>query len=746
MPPKTKKFSYEEWQATRKIKSGIADLEPYTIHFPTPPAPELFINYGLPAKEQFFVREEKPEWLDRLNRMKRSEAMAVVKANQYMAEWIDSQWRKRNEGVFMYIKGIPLYIPGKYWFYMNYYYQNTANGVALADFRMPDLEWFWIWCLFVLPNPNIYGIIECTLRRDGKSARSFGEDLEEISKEANVKAGAQSKTDKDAKDTFQEFIVEPWRRLPFFFNPIFDNKTYPSKEINFRSPSTSGESLDASILAEAVMDELGSSIEVRATVDNAFDGRKLRRYTLDEAGKIEEMDVYEAWRIHKQCLRVGQKMVGKAKITTTVEEMVKLGMEPFWRIWDESDRKPEKMTKLNQTVSGLVPIFKPAHEAYIYDEYGFPIADEPTPEQAEYRKTVLIAENRLEEVKQGQHFLGAKELLKMEEESLSGKARQSFLRMYPPSISVARRSNSTECAFPEHQEIIENRLDELRFGQDDVYVGNLEWKDNIQDSEIVWVPCNHRDRAGKVYGDECPRCRFRFFTMDHLRYVNNNSRDSMGYLMPGNKGKGMVSADTFKYANTSGNRKSQAASHGYWEFDLDVDQGRDHVDQVSDDFIFEYLFRPKTPADFCEDMVKVCFWLGWEMFPEINLATVWDYFLARGYENFLKFKKMFKIVDGKYKIEESKTPGMVTLGDQSKLPTFAAVETYLDKNGYKCKARKFLQDCKDVEFSKLTKYDAFVSGSQCLYARSPVQRFKPKVEVKMRTGLDGAFMLKQAGT
>ena len=84
--------------------------------------------------------------------------------------------------------------------------------------------------------------------------------------------------------------------------------------------------------------ELGSSIEVRATVKNAFDGRKLRRYTLDEAGKCEEMDVYEAWRIHKQCLRIGQKMVGKAKITTTVEQMTKFGMIPYWKIFDESDR------------------------------------------------------------------------------------------------------------------------------------------------------------------------------------------------------------------------------------------------------------------------------------------------------------------------------------------------------------------------------------------------------------------------
>ena len=529
------KFNYKPWEPTRTIKTGIADLEPYTIKFPEPPPLDQFINYGLSAKKQYFVYEEKPEWVDRLNRLNRVEAFAVVQANQYMAEWINSQWEKRNNGVFMYIHGTPYYIPGKYWWYLNYYYQNTANGVALADFRYPDLEWFWIWCIFVIPNPNIYGIIECTMRRDGKSARSFGEDLEEISKVANVKAGQQSKTDKDARDTFQEFIVEPWRRLPFFFNPLFDNKTYPSKEINFRSPSTSGENLDASILSEAVAGELGSSIEVRATVKNAFDGRKLRRYTLDEAGKCEEMDVYEAWRIHKQCLRIGQKMVGKAKITTTVEQMTKFGMIPYWKIFDESDRAPEKLTKLNQTVSGLVPVFKAAHEAYIYDEYGFAIVDAPTPEQAEYRKKVLISEGRTLEVEQGQHLLGGRALLDMESEGLKGKAKQDFWRMYPPSIAIAKRGDGNECAFPAQLHVIEDRLDELRYGLDDCYVGNLRWV--TEDKEVEWVPCEHKDRGGKRYGYECPTCMFRFFTMDFAPYLNNNYHDDKGFLTPVNKGK-----------------------------------------------------------------------------------------------------------------------------------------------------------------------------------------------------------------
>lgn len=742
-----KELGYEEWKPKIIVKQDIEDLVPFEIVFPEPPPLHEFINYGKKASEQFFVREEIPEWVHKLNRKKREEANAIVKQNDYMAQWINSQWEKRTNGVFMFINGKPLFIPGKYWWYLNYYWQNTERGVDLGDFRYPDLEWFWIWCLFVLPNPNIYGTIDFTMRRDGKTARAFGEDLEEISKTANVKAGGQSKTDKDAKDTFQEFIVEPWRRLPWYFSPKFDNKTYPSREINFRSSSVAGDDMDASILADAVSDELGSSIEVRSTVKNAFDGRKLRRYTLDEAGKVEEMDVYEAWRVHKQCLRIGQKLVGKAKITTTVEMLSKLGMGPFFQIWDESDRT--KLTKLFQTVSGLVPIFKPGYEAYIYDQYGFPIVNTPTEEQAEYRKQVLISENRLEEVKLDYHKKGGKELLEIEADTFTNPSKkQAFIRMYPPSIRIARRSDGKDCHFSAHVEAIDQRLDELRYGEGE-YVGNLEWKNNVRFSEVEWKPCQHKfsnekDSRGHLMG--CPHCKWRFFYLP-FQYANNVIEKN-GRLYPGNKGRIMTSADTFKYDSTEGTRKSMATSHGYMEFDLEIDGDKeDSMQWVTDDFLYEYASRPPSKRIFGEDMIKTVHWLGAEMFPEINVPFVWDYFVEHGYENFLKFRKIFKkdSSDGKIKVQEAVNPGITTLGDAIKDPMFSAAEVFLEKNIRRTKARRFLQDCRDVDYKKLSPFDSFISGSQVLYARSMAVRPKKKEKENKPYDLGSLMEFRVAG-
>lgn len=731
---KPKYLDYEDWQPKRILKQHIEDLAPYEINFPEPPPMEEFINFGKPKAEQFFVREEIPEWVSRLNRMKRELAMDTVATNQYMAEWIDSQWRKRNTGVWMYINGQPLYIPGKLWWYLNYYFQNTEKGIALADYRSMDLEYFWIWCLFILPNPNIYGLIDFTLRRDGKTARALGEDLEELTKTASAKSGLQSKTGNDAKDSFHEFIVEPWRRLPFFFSPRFDNKTYPAKELNFRSSSVGGENMDTSILADATSDELGSSIEVRDTVKNAFDGRKLRRYTLDEAGKVEEMDVYDAWRVHKQCLRIGQKLVGKAKITTTVEMLTKLGMIPFFKIWDESDRN--KMTRLFQTVSGLVPLFKPGYEGYIYDQYGTPIVDDATPEQAAYRKEVLLAENRHEELALDYHWKGGKELIELEAQSqTTATARQAFLRMYPPSIRIARRSDGKECHFAAHVEAIDQRLDELRYGNKDgeVWVGNLKWENDVRDSKVEFKPCEHKTN-GKFNGENCEHCFWRFYYLP-LQYANNVERRGNGFLYPGNKGKIMVSGDTFKYDTTQGTRQSMAASHAYMEFDLEIDGDKaDPMEWKTDDFIMEYGRRPKSKRIFGEDMIMTIHFLGAEVFPEINVPFLWDYIVERGYEKFLKFRKMYKKnpETGKFKVEESINPGITTLGDSIKDPMFSAVEVYLDKNVRRCKAVRFLQDVRDVEYKKLSPFDYFVSGSQNLYARSMAIRPQMKAQEKKK--------------
>lgn len=743
------KYKYEDWQPKRTIRTGIEDFEPYIIQFDTPPPPEQFINFGLAPKDQFFVQEEIPEWVHKLNKRPREEAFRTVSQNKYMGEWIDSQWRKRSEGVHIYINGKPYYIPGKYWWYLNYYFQNIAIGVGLADFRMPDLEYFWIWCLIIMQDPDCYGLIEWSSRRQGKSARAMAEDLEEISKTANVKAGIQSKTDKDARDTFQEFIVEPWRRLPFFFSPLFDNKTYPAKELNFRSASESGQSLDASLLAESVSKELGSSIEVRATVFNAFDGRKLRRYTLDEAAKCDEMDTYKAWKKHKECLALQDTIIGKAKITSTTELMTKYGMEPYLRIWDESNRNPEELTELLQTDSGLYPLFTPGFAAWIFDAYGTPIIDDPTKEQEEFQKQRLIKKKQFKKVELGWHLKGGRELFEMKLASFnSDEARQDYIRMFPPSIAEARRTDGKECHFPAHVHLIDKRLYELKHGNKDEeeFQCNLAWKEGVRFSEVILKMCQHKDEQGRPYKGRCPTCRWRFYYFP-TAYFNNVIKDERGFYRPGNKGRGLASADTFKYNDTEGNKRSKAASHVFWELDLEIDAGREPEQRVTDDFIMEYVYRHPSKTLFGEDMIMQCWLLGIEMFPEINVPFIWDYFVENRMEKFLKFRKLMKRGEnGKFSIEESKTPGLTTLGDSIKDPMFAAVENYLDKSVLRCKAIKFLQDCRTVEYKKLSPYDAFVSGSQCLYGRSMLKPVRSEKQSVKSRNLDDILGFRVAGT
>ena len=82
---------------------------------------------------------------------------------------------------------------------------------------------------------------------------------------------------------------------------------------------------------------------------------------LDEAGKwLSPNDIREVWRIHRTCLLVGRKVIGKAMVGSTVNPLDKGGRE-FRDLYYDSD--PNDRNENGRTKSGLYKIFIPAYEA-----------------------------------------------------------------------------------------------------------------------------------------------------------------------------------------------------------------------------------------------------------------------------------------------------------------------------------------------------------------------------------------------
>ena len=708
-------YKYEDYNRHVTLRDGIEGLTPYHVVLPEAPPLEEFVNFGLPPREQFFRREIIPPWVWKLtkeankkgaaNKGARAQVIKTVEKIPEYTNFVADQWHKRQYGLFIFINGRPTWIPPKHWYYLNYYYLDDG----LPQYYTVDREYYYWWELCVEQDDRVYGGIEFTKRRDGKSYRGGNTLLFNVTENKSYQAGMQSKTNDDSRDLFMRTVVLPWRRLPFYFSPKYDNKNYPVKEINFRDPESEIDYDENDVLAELTSDELNSSVECRATVHTAFDGNKLKFYYFDESGKTEEMLASQAWRVHKQCLRIGTRIIGKALLTSTVEETTKGGLKEFKKIWTESDHAKDKLTALGQTKSGLIRYFKPAYETMAFDQYGESIIDDPKDYQAEYRKAAGDP-----------HWdKGGRYLVDMEIEAETDPIeRQRVIHMYPRTIKEALRANPKDCEFDAIA--IDNRLDDFLYGNDEIVRVELEWENGKKDTKVI------------AYETDTGKWIFKKSVWKWIQANSNNvvhnPKDNL--KMPGFAHMGTIGADPYKYNATNQDRRSLGTAMAYMEYNMNVEEATaDDTDEVvSNDFIMLYGHRHMDKTRYGEDMIMSCHFLGFPIFPEINVASLWDYFVTRGYEHFLKYRQLMKKKKKGtgVKIEESKTPGATTLGDVIKEPIFSLVGTYIRTRADSCVFEDFLRDCREVEYKDWSPHDYFVAGGYAIYGSKGIS--KPAVE------------------
>jgi hypothetical protein len=343
---------------TLKIQVGDPEEEfGSCIIYETPEIPpkELIANYNLPKKDQKFYREKYPseKVFDTLDEKKQLDIVSEV-------------LNKRKNGHWFYNNGEITYITGINWFYLNFW----KIDVGYPDYRRSDRDYFYFWD-YSCKDPYSLGMINMENRRQGKTERSNCILYEYTSINPNSHAGIQSKTDADAKKVFLK-LVRSWKRIPYWLKPIDEGESQPKSALRFFEPSTrntKGKRKEYGV-------SLDSWIDFESAKEEAYDGEKLKRYTMDEAGKTVNANVSDRWDIVKECFVTGKTVIGKALITTTVEEMDKKGGKNFKLLWDNSDMSVRDANGFTST--GLYRYFKPAYyclEGFI-DEYGNPLLEE----------------------------------------------------------------------------------------------------------------------------------------------------------------------------------------------------------------------------------------------------------------------------------------------------------------------------------------------------------------------------------
>jgi hypothetical protein len=445
----------------------------YSIDCHYPSAHSKVDGMELQKKKQKFKRIEIPESFYEVEFD--NEGQPIYSPEQI--DFITVEWNRINEGHYFMNNGIPTFITGDHYYYLNYW---TLESGVTPQFRDADRKWFLFYneCK---QDKNILGIVRVKKRREGATSQSSCILTKQATTNENTRCGIISKTGRDAEDLFQNMVVYGFRTLPIFIQPRTDGTEDPKKKMIFVKQSKKKKS---NTTLYNKREGLNSLIEWRNTALNSFDSGRWSILLIDEASKFPaEVPIQEYWNIAKKTLTEGANKVGFGLMVSTVNPPNNGGQE-FKNIWDESDQARHGRS----TPSRLVRYFCPADEGYagFIDEYGFSM-------KAEARE----------------HILKERDMSKQDQD----------IRDYPLSEIEAFKFNDVDCHFNldniEAQEtFLKNNNIPLRRGK--LYI---DGNDKVQFSD---------DSSGNWWFYKLPKKPNNFFIKNNIVYPASSAEYGIG--------------------------------------------------------------------------------------------------------------------------------------------------------------------------------------------------------------------------
>tara|TARA_R110002096_G_scaffold183832_2_gene362117 strand:+ start:1284 stop:3530 length:2247 start_codon:yes stop_codon:yes gene_type:complete len=636
---------------------------------------------------QHWEREELPSDLTRISSIFQWNEMP----DNFKANWVDyieGEFDKRELGFWFYNNGIPIYITGSHYMYLQW----TSIDVGYPDFREANRVFFLYWEACKADN-RCFGMDYLKIRRSGFSFMGSSECVNTGSLAKDARVGILSKTGSDAKKMFTDKVVPISTRLPFFFKPIQDGMDKPKTELAFRIPASK---ITKKNMYDTVNDELyglDTTIDWKNTDDNSYDGEKLLLLVHDESGKwIKPNNILNNWRVTKTCLRLGSKIIGKCLMGSTSNALSK-GGENFKKLYEDSN--PKDRNANGQTKSGMYSLFIPMEwnmEGFI-DLYGMPVFYKPT-------KPILGVDR--ESIKNGaiDYWEAEVESLKKDADALN-----EFYRQFPRTESHAFRDESKSSLFNLTKIYQQIDYNDSLIMEHHVTRGRFYWKDGVKDGEVVWTP----DSRGRFKVSWTPK-----------KGLNNNVFLKNGVYYPGNEHVGALGCDSYDISGTVGGRGSNGALHGLTKFNMD--------DAPSNEFFLEYVARPQTAEIFFEEVLMACIFYGMPILVENNKPRLLYHFKNRGYRGMCMnrpdkhYNKLSKT--------ERELGGIPNTSEDVKQSHAAAIESYIEKHvGIDLEATyrdpdemgsmyfaRTLEDWAKFDINNRTKFDASISSGLAIMA------------------------------
>ena len=661
------------------------------------------LRIALPAVEDAYKRSDKKseqhwEVFSHRPELKKIKTIFDWKAypetfKQNLHEYIDNEFKRREEGFWFYNKGVATYLTGTHYMYLQW----SKIDVGQADFREANRLFFIFWeaCK---ADTRCYGMCYLKNRRSGFSFMASGETVNLATISSDARFGVLSKSGADAKKMFTDKIVPISVNYPFFFKPIQDGMDRPKTELAYRVPASrfTRKKLDTNEQIEEIIG-LDTTIDWKNTGDNSYDGEKLALLVHDEAGKWEKPEnILNNWRVTKTTLRLGSKIIGKCMMGSTSNALDKGGRN-YKKLYYDSD--VTKRNRNGQTSSGLYSLFIPMewnYEGYI-DSYGYPVFDTP-------KQEVEGIDGQKIEIGVIEHWENEVDGLKNDPDALN-----ELYRQFPRTEKHAFRDETKQSLFN-----LTKIYEQIDYNEDLKYSGvitqgNFQWEGGIKDTSVQFFP----SKQGRFFVSWVPDV-----------HQQNRHIVKHGKKYPANEHIGAFGCDSYDISGTVDGRGSKGSLHGLTKFTMD---GPPNL------FFLEYIARPQTADMFFEDVLMALYFYGMPLLAENNKPRLLYYLKRRGYRGYSMNrpdKTMYKL-----SVAEKEVGGIPNSSEDVKQAHAAAIESYIESFvGYNNEQygsmyfQRTLEDWAAFDINNRTKFDASISSGLAIMACNK-NKYRPVAEV-----------------
>ena len=610
-------------------------------------------------------------------------------------KYIDEEFKRRDEGFWFMNNGVPTYITGSYYMYLQW----SKIDIGAPDFREANRLFFLFWeaCK---ADRRCYGMCYLKNRRSGFSFMSSGETVNLATLASDSRFGVLSKTGEDAKKMFTDKIVPISINYPFFFKPIQDGMDRPKSELAYRVPAKKFTRRSMGKVDEADEEKgLETTIDWKSTGDNSYDGEKLSLLVHDESGKWDKPNnILNNWRVTKTCLRLGGRIIGKCMMGSTSNALDKGGSN-FKKLYGDS--QVGKRNRNGQTKSGLYSLFVPMewnYEGFI-DEFGLPVFDTPTGD-------VYGPYGELIETGVVDYWNNEVDGLKEDQDGLN-----ELYRQFPRTEEHAFRDETKSSLFNLAKIYEQIDYNEGNRNSSVVTTGNFQWENGVKDTRVSFNPD--------------PNGRFKISWVPSSGMQNNVILKN-GVKWPGNEHMGAFGCDSYDISGTVDGKGSKGALHGLTKFSME--------DAPANTFFLEYVARPQTAEIFFEDVLMALVFYGMPILAENNKPRLLYYLRRRGYRGF-SMNRPDKVWN-KLSVAEKEVGGMPNSSEDIKQAHAAAIEMYINDHVGHLEDGTYgtvyfsetLSDWSKFNINNRTKFDAAISSGLAIMACNR-HMYRPNPEV-----------------